>query len=114
MASEELDNEPHVKVTLDRIYERQLVQESILAPVPRALDQIMRRIDGFDEWRRSHELESVRTISRVGSVEDDVNDLKPRVTASEMARWKLTGYGVLGGIIVTTIAAVAQMMGTTP
>lgn len=113
MAAEDIENEPHVKVTLERIYERQLVQQDILAPLPHTLDQIGLRLDHFDEWKRSHELESVQTIGRVGSVEDDITDLKPRVAANEMARWKLVGYGTIGSVIVTALVAIFQLKANT-
>lgn len=113
MADDYQENEPHVKVTLERIYERQLVQQDILAPLPRTLDQITLRLDVGDEWRRAHELETVRTIGRVGSVEGDVKDLKPRVTANEIARWKLIGYGTIGGVLVAALAGLSQIAATT-
>ncbi len=113
VSTEDQEDGPHVKVTLERIYERQLVQQDILAPLPRTLDQIVLRLDSGDEWRRTHELETVRTIGRVGSVEEDVKELKPRVTANEIARWKLIGYGTIGGFLVTALVALSQLTGTT-
>jgi len=104
------ENQPHVRVTLDRIYERQLLQDEKLAPIPTiAADMIQ-----LKDWRRRVDEGHTRLEDRMGVVEgrldearddrgairNDVREVRDRKTVAPMTLWI-----VVAGFLTLVISA---------
>ena len=109
------DNQPHVRVTLDRIYERQLLQDEKLAPIPTiAADMIQ-----LKDWRRRVDEGHTRLDDRMGVVEGrlneardergvinkDIREVRDRKTVAPMTLWV-----VVAGILTLTIGAATLLI----
>ena len=109
------DNQPHVRVTLDRIYERQLLQDEKLAPIPTIAADLIQ----LKDWRRRVDEGHIRLEDRMGNVEGrlseaigehhaisaDIREVRDRKTVAPMTLWI-----VVAGILTLTIAATTGLI----
>ena len=104
------ENQPHVRVTLDRIYERQLLQDEKLAPIPTIANDLTQ----LKDWRRRVDEGHTRLDDRMGVVEGrlnearderhtitkDVREVRDRKTVAPMTLWL-----VVAGFLTLVIGA---------
>ena len=109
------ENQPHVRVTLDRIYERQLLQDEKLAPIPTIANDLTQ----LKDWRRRVDEGHTRLDDRMGVVEGrlneardergvinkDIREVRDRKTVAPMTLWV-----VVAGILTLTIGAATLLI----
>ena len=106
------DNQPHVRVTLERIYERQLLQGEQLIPIP----TMAKDLSDIKDWRRQVDIAHVRLEDRMNGVEvkaevalaartkieDEVREVRDRKTIAPWQMW--SGIIALAGLAVAAFA----------